>query len=284
MTNLKELENKSIFMIREANKRFKKPAMLWSIGKDSTTLLWLCRKAFFGQVPFKIIHIDTDYKFNEIYEFRDKIVKEWNLDLVVAKNNQADINGITPEKNKFECCNARKTEALKMLISKYGFDGILVGIRRDEHGIRNKERFFSPRDKEFKWNLVKEKEKKDIGDSPFVSMQDIEFAGWNLFATDFGKDTNHVRVHPMLHWNELDIWEYIQKEKIPLVNLYFAKNGKRYRSIGCECCCSPVDSEADSLLKIIQELKITKVLERSGRAQDKEDEFTMQKLRSLGYM
>lgn len=271
-------------MIREAYGRFKNIAVLWSVGKDSTTLLWLCKNAFFGKIPFKVIHIDTSYKFKEIYEFRDKIAKEWNLDLVIARNEDADIKNIVPEKNKFDCCNARKTEALKQTIKRYKFDALLLGIRRDEHGIRNKERYFSPRDKDFRWNLVKEKEKKNEGDSPFIAMQDIEFAGWNIFATDFGEDTNHVRVHPMLHWNELDIWEYIQKEKIPFVNLYLAKNEKRYRSIGCECCCKPVDSKANTLNKIIQELKTTKVLERSGRTQDKEDEFTMQKLRSLGYM
>jgi sulfate adenylyltransferase subunit 2 len=161
---------------------------------------------------------------------------------------------------------------------------LFVGIRRDEHGIRNKEHFFSPRDKEFKWNIVKERKYKGEGDSPFIAMTDIEFTGWNIFATDFGKDTNHVRVHPMLQWNEVDIWRYIEKEKIPIVDLYFAKNGKRYRSIGCACCCNPVDSQADTISKIVKELEHTHVAERSGRAQDKEDVYTMQKLRSLGYM
>lgn len=284
MTRLNELENRSIFIIREVHSRFKNPALLWSIGKDSTTLLWLCKRAFFGKIPFKVIHIDTTYKFNEIYEFRDKYAKQWNLKLVVAQNREADENQIVPENSKFECCNARKTEALKQIIKQYHFDAIVAGIRRDEHGIRNKERYFSPRDKEFKWNLVKEKKKEKEGDSPFVAMQDIEFAGWNLFATDFGNDTNHVRIHPLLHWTEREIWEYIQRENIPIVKLYFAKNGKRYRSIGCECCCNPVDSEADTVDKIVEELKITKILERSGRAQDKEDVYTMQKLRSLGYM
>lgn len=284
MNILHKLENKSIYIIREAHNKFKNPAVLWSIGKDSTTLIWLCRKAFFGKVPFKIIHIDTGYKFKEIYEFRDKYAKEWDLDLLIAQNREAVKREITPEKGKFECCGARKTEALKQVVKQNKIDAFLVGIRRDEHGIRNMERYFSPRDKQFRWNVVKEKVKQDNGDSPFISLQDVELDGWNIFATDFGLETDHVRVHPLLHWSEREIWRYIKKENIPIVSLYFAKNGKRYRSVGCECCCMPVDSDADNVDKIVKELKTTKVLERSGRSQDKEDEYNMQKLRSLGYM
>jgi len=278
---LRQLESKSIYIIREAYKKFKNPVLLWSIGKDSTTLLWLCRKAFFGKIPFKVIHIDTGFKFKEIYEFRDKYAKEWGIDLIVSKNREAE--DIGPEK-KFECCNARKTEALKQTVKNHKIDALIVGIRRDEHGIRNKERYFSPRDNRFRWNIFKKKKEKNLGDSPFVSMQDTELAGWNIFATDFGKKANHVRVHPLLHWTEYGIWEYIKKEGIPMVGLYFAKNGKRYRSIGCECCCNPVKSDADNVDKITVELKKTNVAERSGRAQDKEDEHIMQKLRTLGYM
>ena len=140
LTPLDELEAKSIYIIREAYKKFKNMAMLWSIGKDSTALLWLCRKAFFGKIPFKVIHIDTGYKFKEIYEFRDRMAKEWGLNLIVIKNKDADDRGILPEKGKFECCNARKTEALKKAVKENKFDALLLGIRRDEHGIRNKER------------------------------------------------------------------------------------------------------------------------------------------------
>ena len=280
--NLKELESKSIFIIRETYNKFKNPAILWSIGKDSTTMLHLCKKAFFGQIPFKVIHIDTNYKFKEIYKFRDEYAKKHNLNLIIAKNNQAIKNIITPNKGKFECCNARKTQALKQIIKKHNIDALLVGIRRDEHGIRNKERYFSPRDKKFRWNIFKKRQKKDKGDSPFIATQDTEFSGWNIFATDFGKDTNHVRVHPLLHWSELEIWEYIKKEKIPSVNLYFAQKGKRYRSIGCQCCCNPIDSKATNINLIIKELKTTKLPERSGRAQDKESAYMMQNLRSLG--
>lgn len=283
MSDLKKLESESIFIIREAMKRFKNPAILWSIGKDSTTMLHLCRKACFGQLTIPVVHIDTGYKFREIYDFRDKYAKEWKLKLMIAKNTSADA---CPDNNKFECCNQRKTLTLKKVAEKYNIDAFIVGIRRDEHGIRNKERYFSPRDKGFNWNLVrdKENENKAKGDAPFESLQDTELAGWSIFATDFGPDTSHVRVHPLLHWDEKDIWEYIRQENLPVVNLYFAKDGKRYRSIGCECCCSPVSSDADNIDKIIEELKTTKVKERSGRSQDKEDEYNMQKLRSLGYM
>lgn len=284
MKSFENLEQKSIFILRETLSRFKNVGLLWSVGKDSTTLLWLCKKAFYGKVPFKIIHIDTGYKFKEIYKFRDFFAKKWNLNLIIAKNAESERKGITPDKNKFECCNSRKTEALKQVVGKYNFDAIIVGIRRDEHGIRNKERFFSPRDDEFRWNLVKMKGKKKDGDSPFVSMQDAEFSGWNIFATDFGEKTNHVRIHPLLHWNELEIWQYIKEQEIPVVELYFSKNSKRYRSIGCECCCKPVVSNAKNVDEIIDELKVTKIRERSGRDQDKENEYNMQKLRSLGYM
>ncbi len=278
-----EFESKSIFIIRETLKRFKNPAILWSIGKDSTTLLWLCKKAFFGTIPFKVLHIDTGHKFKEIYEFRDKLAKEWGFDLIIAKNNNAINKGINHKSGTFICCNELKTNALKQAIKKHNIDALLLGIRRDEHGIRDKERYFSPRDKHFRWNILKKKKKAE-GDSDLVSMQDAEFSGWDLFATDFGKDIDHVRVHPILHWTELDIWEYIKAENIPTISLYFAKDGKRYRSIGCECCCNPVKSNASDIDSVIEELKTTQVKERDGRAQNKEDGDVMQKLRTLGYM
>ena len=266
MDHLSILENQSIFIIREAYYQFRKVAMLWSIGKDSTSLLWLIRKAFFGKVPFPIMHIDTTYKFKEIYEFRDRMSKEWHLNLIVAKNEEAINKGIGPQKEKLTCCTELKTNALKKAINKYGFRALYLGIRRDEHGIRAKERIFSPRDEDFEWNYKE---------------QPPEL--WDQYKTK-AKDEEHLRIHPLLGWTELDIWEYIKRENIPIVSLYFAKAGKRYRSIGCECCCNPVDSDADSIDKIVEELKTTKVSERSGRAQDKESAYMMQKLRSLGYM
>jgi sulfate adenylyltransferase subunit 2 len=266
MDHISKLENQSIYIIRETYNQFKNMAMLWSIGKDSSTLLHLVRKAFFGKVPFPVIHLDTGYKFKEIYEFRDKYAKEWNLNLIIAKNQEAVDRGVCPEKGKIECCTDLKTNNLKKVIDEYKFKALLLGIRRDEHGIRAKERHVSVRDESFVWDYKN---------------QPPEL--WDQYKTKAKKE-EHLRVHPILGWREVDVWEFIKKEKIPTVSLYFAKNGKRYRSIGCACCCNPIDSEADDLDKIIKELKTTHISERSGRAQDKESDYTMQKLRSLGYM
>ena len=241
-------------------------ALLWSIGKDSTSLLWICRKAFFGNIPFPVIHIDTGFKFKEIYEFRKKHAKNWNLNLIISMNKDAMVKSISPEKSKLECCNALKTNSLKMTLKELDLKALLLAIRRDEHGIRAKERYFSPRAPDFTWDY-----------------QNQPLEPWDLYKSKLDRK-QHFRIHPMLHWTELDIWKYIMREKIPMVNLYFAKNGKRYRSIGCHTCCNPVDSNADTVTKIIKELEITKTAERSGRAQDKENSYTMQKLRSLGYM
>ncbi len=270
LTYLDELESKSIYIIREAYRRYRdKLAVLVSWGKDSTTLLYLTRKAFFGEVPIPVMHIDTSYKFREIYEFRNRLVKEWNLKLLIAKNEEALKQGMSPGKGRFQCCTALKTEALKQAIKKFKLKALLLAIRRDEHGIRAKERYFSPRDSHFKWNYLS---------------QPPEL--WEQFNQVTDEET-HVRVHPMLHWLEIDIWRYIQREKIPIVPLYFSgarKLGYRYRSIGCEPCCIPIPSNAKTVKEVIAELEKTKVPERAGRAQDKEKMYMMEKLRALGYM
>jgi len=265
---LKELENKSIYIIREAYAEFENPAVLWSTGKDSTAVLWLCREAFFGKIPFPVIHIDTGYKFKQMYEFRDRIAEEWGMDLVIAKNEEAMKAGVGPKDGKFECCTALKTEALMKYLDKRGFDALLLAIRRDEHGIRAKERVFSPRDEEFRWNY-----------------RDQPLEMWDQYQSQAETVHMHTRVHPILHWRELDVWEYIKQEKVIPVNpMYFANSGKRYRSLGCEPCTSPIDSDAKTIDEIVEELRTTKIAERSGRAQDKEKTFMMQKLRALGYM
>lgn len=265
---LDELESKSIYIIREAYWEYKDNlAALWSIGKDSTTLVHLTRKAFFAKVPISVIHIDTTFKFKQIYAFRDKYARKWGLKLVIAKNTQALREGMSPEKNRFNCCNALKTEALKEVIKTYNLQALLVGIRRDEHSLRAKERYFSLRDENFKWNY-----------------QDQPLEMWQEYYQTEGKEGEHFRIHPLLHWREIDIWRYIKREKIPIVELYFAKGKKRFRSIGCECCCQPIESSANTIEKIIKELEATRIAERSGRAQDKENVYAMQRLRSLGYM
>lgn len=277
--NLRRLENKSIFIIREVKKQFKHPAILWSMGKDSSLILELTKKAFFGEIPFPVVHLDTGFKFKKMYDFRDKMAKKLGLNLIVHKNLEATAK---PE-NKLKCCTERKTEALKQVVKKYGFDALLVGIRRDEHHIREKERIMSPRDKDFMWHLVREKKPEEKGDSPFESMQEVELDGWGLYATEF-KDANHVRVHPIINWNEIDVWRYTKETKIPVVPLYFAKRNLRYRSLGCMPCTKPVPSKANNINKIIKELETTKVKERSGRAQDKEEAEAMRRLRAMGYL
>lgn len=266
MNHLDELESKSIFIIREAYKQFKKVAILWSIGKDSSCLLWLVRKAFYGKVPFPVVHIDTSFKFPEMIKWRDDYTKKWNLNLIVGQNKKAIEEGMCKDKGALECCTALKTQALKDTIKEQKFRAIYLGIRRDEHGVRAKERVFSPRNQDFKWDYKN---------------QPPEL--WDQYKAK-AEEQEHIRVHPLLHWTELDIWKYIKREKIPTIPLYFAKDGKRYRSIGCKCCCGPIDSNANDIDKIIEELKTTKQGERAGRAQDKEEMHAMQKLRSLGYM
>jgi sulfate adenylyltransferase subunit 2 len=266
MDHLSELENRSIYILREAHHQFSKLAALWSVGKDSTTLIWLCRKAFFGEVPFPVIHIDTGRKFAEMYSFRDKCVARWGLRLIVARNEAALAAGVGPEKNKLDCCTQLKTLALRQCLGRHGFEGLLLGIRRDEHGIRAKERYFSPRNRAFQWDY--ENQPPEL---------------WDQYAAQ-ADDETHVRVHPLLHWREIDIWRYIQREKLEVNPLYFARSGRRYRSLGCQTCCDPIASDAATVQDIIRELEATTAPERAGRAQDKEDAYTMQKLRALGYM
>ena len=267
MDHLDQLENQSIFILREAYKKFDRLACLWSMGKDSTVLLWLARKAFMGRVPFEAAHIDTTFKFPEMYAFREQYAKEWGLNLFVGTNRDAIARGINYKNNDpVTVCHELKTVGLQQAIAIKKWNGLIVGIRRDEDGTRAKEKFFSPRNIDFEW---------DYKDQPPEL--------WNQFQTDFNKDT-HVRIHPLLEWSELDVWEYVRRENIPCVSLYFAKNGKRYRTLGCQPITKPVDSNADTVDKIIEELKTTKVSERAGREQDHSQRYAMQKLRAKGYM
>lgn len=265
---LKELESRSIYIIREAYYQYRQGlAVLWSMGKDSTAMMHLVRKAFLGEVPIPVVHLDTSYKFREIYEFRNEYSKKWGINLIVVRNEEALSAKMSPEEGHLKCCTELKTNTLKQCIKDYNLKALLLAIRRDEHSIRAKERVFSPRGSDFSWDY---------------HHQPAEL--WDQYNRTQDTQTQHFRVHPMLGWTELDIWRYIKSENLPIVSLYFSKNGVRYRSIGCEVCCSPVASNATSVPDIIEELETSNAPERAGRAQDKEQAYMMQKLRALGYM
>ena len=264
MNRLDDLEAQSIFIFREAFARLNKIALLWSLGKDSNVMIWLARKAFFGRVPFPAMHVDTGKKFPEMYAFRDQYSKEWNLDLILEYC--PPIESIDPTLPPAARSAARKTEGLKLALAKHGFDGVIAGIRRDEEPTRAKERVFSPRGAEGIW---------DVRDQP------PEF--WNHFNASPPKGA-HLRIHPILHWTESDIWAYTRRENIPIIPLYLSKNGKRYRSLGDADITSPISSDAGTIDEIIAELDSTKIPERSGRAMDHEAEDSFERLRSDGYL
>lgn len=277
MDHLDRLEAQSIFIFREAFHAIDKLAMLWSFGKDSNVMIHLARKAFFGQVPFPLIHCDTELEMDEVYAFRDRYAREWGVNLirhVCPALSQTDAT--LPHAARIA---SRKTLGLKEVVDQYGFAGIIAGIRRDEEATRAKERVFSPRGQEGQWD---------------VKEQPPEF--WDQFKTDFAPGTS-LRVHPLLHWTELDIWLYIQRERIPIVPLYYAKRydvfegrdlgGRmmRFRSLGEKGITWPVESGADTLESIIAELRVTRVSERSGRPMGAdEDESSFERLRADGYM
>ncbi|MBV9998173.1 MAG: sulfate adenylyltransferase subunit 2 [Verrucomicrobia bacterium] len=268
-SHLDALENQSVYIIREAYQKFGNLGLLWSIGKDSSVLLWLLRKAFFGHTPVPCVHVDTGYKLREMIEFRDRLAAEWGLDLVVGQNRAVLAEGRTFPNGRLtrvECCGALKKDALQAIIEEKGYDAVIVGIRRDEEGTRAKERYFSPRNRNFEWDFKE---------------QPPEL--WDQFKTDYEPGT-HIRVHPLLHWTELNVWEYIDREGIPIVDLYLARNGMRYRSLGCAPCTRPVPSTARSVREIIAELQTTRTSERSTRAQDQESEDAFERLRASGYM
>ncbi len=280
---IEQLVDKSVFILRETKARFKNPAVMWSGGKDSTLMLELCKQAYFNSVPFPVIHLDTTRKFPEIYAFRDKIAKEWNLDLIVVKPDETEIKKHQPKGAEDEiaaCCMALKVAPWKNIVKERRFDALIMSIRRDEHEMRNYERYFSPRDENWEWHLVKPKEQEGLGDAPFVAEQDTELAGWGIFATEFPPGTNHVRVHPLLPWTEEDVWTYTALLDLPFNPLYL--NG--YRSLGCECCTvKPGGTPPKDINEIIERIVKTPGKERSGRAQNKENAQAMRRLRMMGY-
>jgi sulfate adenylyltransferase subunit 2 len=293
MNHLQKLEARSVYILREAYASFKSLCMLWSIGKDSTVLLWLARKAFFGHVPMPLVHIDTSFKIPEMIAYRDRVAAEWHLNLIYGQNVDAIAGRQTfPDGgvDRLTCCRLLKTEALAKTLSgewpRFKFNhttrqyerdansepytGVIVGARADEEGSRSKERYFSPRNARSNW---------DVADQP------PEF--WNQYKTEFAPGT-HVRIHPLLDWTELNIWEYIEAERIPLVDLYFDRDGtgRRYRSLGCAPCTAAVESPSATAAEVIVELrsgKFANVAERAGRAQDAAD-GGLEALRRDGYM
>jgi sulfate adenylyltransferase subunit 2 len=264
MDHLEQLESQSVYIFREAFARIDRLAMLWSLGKDSNVMIWLARKAFFGRVPFPVMHIDTQRKFPEMYAFRDRYVKEWELNFI--REECPPVEATDPSLPPAARSAARKTLGLRDAIAKHKFNGIIAGIRRDEESVRAKERYFSPRGDTGAW---------DFRDQP------PEF--WDHFNTNLPPGT-HLRVHPLLHWTELDIWRYIERENIPVVDLYYSKGGKRYRSLGDQDITSPIDSEAKTIAEIVAELEATTAPERAGRAMDRETEDAFERLRAAGYM
>jgi sulfate adenylyltransferase subunit 2 len=263
---LRDLENESIFIIREAFAKTKDLALLWSMGKDSTVLLHLVRKAFFGHCPMPLIHVDESYEPEEMIAWRDDYVKRNGLRLIVGQNKQALAEGMGPQMGRLVCCNALKTVALQQTIKEHNIQALMVGIRRDEEGSRGKERVVSPR--------------STVGDWKY---KDQPAEVWHHYNLHVPKNV-HLRIHPILHWNELSIWEYIAAESIEVIPMYFARNGMRYRSLGCAPCTGAFPSTASTVEEIIEELKCSNDSERSGRAHDKEEAYALQKLRSTGFM
>ena len=278
LTHLKQLEAESIHIIREVAAEFDNPVMLYSIGKDSAVMLHLARKAFYpGRLPFPVLHVDTGWKFQAMYEFREKMVKEMDLDLLVHMNPEGVEQGINPFTHGSAVhTDVMKTQGLKQALDKYGFDAAFGGARRDEEKSRAKERVYSFRDKHHRWDPKNQRPEL-----------------WNVYNGKVHKGES-IRVFPLSNWTELDIWQYIYLDSIPIVPLYFAgerpvveRNGSlimvddermplepgetpmmkqvRFRTLGCYPLTGAVESTAASLPEIIQEMLLTRTSERQGR-------------------
>ena len=273
---LKELESEAIFILREVVAEFKKPVMLYSVGKDSSVMLHLARKAFFpSKIPFPLLHVDTGYKFREMYEFRDSFTKEIGVNLIIYRNEDAIEKEFHPSKNGIaKCCGALKTQALLDALDKYNFNAAIGGARRDEEKSRAKERIFSFRDTFGQWNPKSQKPEL-----------------WNIFNGEIDENES-VRIFPLSSWTETDIWNYIKHEKIKITPLYFSKNRKmiiqdkslipaegsenqrstmvesRFRSLGCMPCTGAVRSNATNVDMIIEETIKAKRSERETRIID----------------
>ena len=273
MEHLDRLESTSIYLLREAYYGFPKMGMLWSMGKDSNVLLALVQKAFVGQIPFPIIHIDTTYEFPEMMAFRSWAQEHYGFTLIVHINEDARFGrGAYCSPIGYEThdpltvTHELKTVALAQCLREHGFEALITGIRRDEDATRAKERYFSPRDAHGAWDY-----------------QDQPPELWDHLMME-NQPGGHMRIQPLLDWSERDIWRYIEREGIPIPQMYFARDGKRYRSLGCSPITLPIKSEATTIAEIIEELVHTQHSERAGRAQDHQERYAMQKLRAKGFL
>ncbi|MFA7945626.1 sulfate adenylyltransferase subunit CysD [Pseudomonas brenneri] len=300
LTHLKQLEAESIHIIREVAAEFDNPVMLYSIGKDSAVMLHLARKAFFpGKLPFPVMHVDTQWKFQEMYKFRDRMVEELGLDLITHVNPDGVAQGINPfTHGSAKHTDIMKTEGLKQALDQHGFDAAFGGARRDEEKSRAKERVYSFRDSKHRWDPKNQRPEL-----------------WNVYNGNVNKGES-IRVFPLSNWTELDIWQYIYLEGIPIVPLYFAaerevieKNGTlimidddrilehlsdedkarivkkkvRFRTLGCYPLTGAVESEAETLTGIIQEMLLTRTSERQGRVIDHDGAGSMEDKKRQGY-
>jgi sulfate adenylyltransferase subunit 2 len=293
---LKHLEAESIHIIREVAAEFKNPVMLYSIGKDSSVMVHLAMKAFYpGKPPFPLLHVDTTWKFREMYAFRENYAKkELGLEVLTHINEEGLKIGLYPPDDSTKHVSVMKTDALKQALDKYEFDAAFGGARRDEEKSRAKERVFSFRDRNHRWDPKNQRPEL-----------------WNLYNTRVNKGES-IRVFPISNWTELDVWQYIHLEKIPIVPLYFAaerpvvkRNGVlvmvdddrlkmkpgetaekkiiRFRTLGCYPLTGAVESGANTLPQIIQEMLLATTSERQGRAIDNDEEGSMEKQKIDGH-
>ena len=296
LTHLKQLEAESIHIIREVAAEFERPVMLYSIGKDSAVMLHLAMKAFFpGKPPFPLLHVDTTWKFREMIAFRDQHVKNLGLELLIHVNEEGVRQGIGPfSHGSKKHTDIMKTEALKQALDKYKFDAAFGGARRDEEKSRAKERVYSFRDAHHRWDPKNQRPEL-----------------WNVYNGKINQGES-IRVFPLSNWTELDIWQYIYLESIPIVPLYFAavrpvverdgmllmqddermalKPGEtvqnikvRFRTLGCYPLTGAVESDAATLPEIIQEMLLTKTSERQGRLIDHDQAGSMEEKKKEGY-
>ena len=296
LTHLKQLEAESIHMIREVAAEFENPVMLYSIGKDSSVMLHLARKAFYpGKLPFPLLHVDTNWKFREMIAFRDATVKKYDMELIVHKNPDGLAMGINPfVHGSAKHTDIMKTEGLKQALNQYGFDVAFGGARRDEEKSRAKERVYSFRDKNHAWDPKNQRPEL-----------------WRLYNGQVNKGES-IRVFPLSNWTELDIWQYIYLENIEIVPLYFAKprpvverdgvtimvdddrmplaDGEvpkqewvRFRTLGCYPLTGAIESQATTLPEIIEEMLVSTSSERQGRVIDNDGAGSMELKKRQGY-